>query len=101
MKSLWIVVLLLACAWPARAEEYTRTYWTGGTLFEELGFYYVGPIDGHDLNVLLPVLRNVRDSARPPWSFSVIMPPPPRMPPCHALPPEPPAAAPARAWSAR
>ena len=37
----------------ARAEEYTRTYWTGGTLFEELGFYYVGPIDGHNLNVLL------------------------------------------------
>ena len=41
----------------ARAEEMTRTYWTGGTLFEELGFYYVGPIDGHDLNVLLPVLQ--------------------------------------------
>ena len=40
----------------------TRTYWTGGTLFEELGFYYVGPIDGHDLNVLLPVLQNVRDA---------------------------------------
>jgi 1-deoxy-D-xylulose-5-phosphate synthase len=38
----------------ALAEEYTRTYWTGGTLFEELGFYYLGPIDGHDLNVLLP-----------------------------------------------
>jgi 1-deoxy-D-xylulose-5-phosphate synthase len=46
----------------ALAEEYTRTYWTGGTLFEELGFYYVGPIDGHNLNVLLSVLRNVRDA---------------------------------------
>jgi 1-deoxy-D-xylulose-5-phosphate synthase len=46
----------------ALAEEYTRTYWTGGTLFEELGFYYVGPIDGHNLNVLLSVLKNVRDA---------------------------------------
>ena len=35
---------------------------TGGTLFEELGFYYVGPIDGHNLDHLLPVLRNVRDA---------------------------------------
>jgi len=50
----------------ALAEEYTRTYWTGGTLFEELGFYYVGPIDGHNLNVLLAVLRNVRDAKRGP-----------------------------------
>ena len=50
----------------ARAEEMTRTYWTGGTLFEEMGFYYVGPIDGHDLNVLLPVLRNVRDAKQGP-----------------------------------
>jgi 1-deoxy-D-xylulose-5-phosphate synthase len=44
----------------ARAEEFTRGFWTGGTLFEELGFYYVGPIDGHNLDHLLPVLRNVR-----------------------------------------
>ena len=44
-----------------RAEEYARGFWTGGTLFEELGFYYVGPIDGHNLDHLLPVLRNVRD----------------------------------------
>jgi len=44
----------------ARAEEFTRSFWTGGTLFEELGFYYVGPIDGHNLDHLLPVLRNVR-----------------------------------------
>ena len=45
-----------------RAEEYTRGLWTGGTLFEELGFYYVGPIDGHNLDHLIPVLTNVRDS---------------------------------------
>jgi 1-deoxy-D-xylulose-5-phosphate synthase len=38
--------------------------WTGGTLFEELGFYYVGPIDGHNLDHLLPVLKNARDSDR-------------------------------------
>ncbi len=44
-----------------RAEEYTRGFWTGGTLFEEMGFYYVGPIDGHNLDHLLPVLENVRD----------------------------------------
>ena len=50
----------------ALAEEYTRTYWTGGTLFEEMGFYYVGPIDGHNLNVLLSVLRNVRDARNGP-----------------------------------
>jgi 1-deoxy-D-xylulose-5-phosphate synthase len=47
----------------ARAEEYARGFVTGGTLFEELGFYYVGPIDGHNLDHLLPVLKNVRDSA--------------------------------------
>ncbi|MGH7074149.1 MAG: 1-deoxy-D-xylulose-5-phosphate synthase [Stellaceae bacterium] len=46
----------------SRAEEYARGMMTGGTLFEELGFYYVGPIDGHNLDHLLPVLRNVRDS---------------------------------------
>jgi 1-deoxy-D-xylulose-5-phosphate synthase len=46
----------------ARAEEYARGFVTGGTLFEELGFYYVGPIDGHNLDHLLPVLKNVRDS---------------------------------------
>ncbi|HYS48188.1 MAG TPA: 1-deoxy-D-xylulose-5-phosphate synthase [Xanthobacteraceae bacterium] len=44
-----------------RAEEFARGFWTGGTLFEELGFYYVGPIDGHNLAHLLPVLKNVRD----------------------------------------
>ncbi len=45
-----------------RAEEYARGMVTGGTLFEELGFYYVGPIDGHNLDHLLPVLENVRDT---------------------------------------
>ena len=45
-----------------RAEEYARGMITGGTLFEELGFYYVGPIDGHNIDHLLPVLRNVRDA---------------------------------------
>jgi 1-deoxy-D-xylulose-5-phosphate synthase len=44
-----------------RTEEYSRNFWTGGTLFEELGFYYVGPIDGHNLDHLLPILKNVRD----------------------------------------
>jgi 1-deoxy-D-xylulose-5-phosphate synthase len=46
-----------------RAEELARSFVTGGTLFEELGFYYVGPIDGHNIDHLLPVLKNVRDSA--------------------------------------
>ena len=44
-----------------KAEEYTRGMVTGGTFFEELGFYYVGPIDGHNLDHLVPVLRNVRN----------------------------------------
>jgi 1-deoxy-D-xylulose-5-phosphate synthase len=44
-----------------RAEEYARGLLTGGTQFEELGFYYVGPIDGHNLDHLVPVLKNVRD----------------------------------------
>jgi len=56
----------------ALAEEYTRTYWTGGTLFEEMGFYYVGPIDGHNLNVLLSVLRNVRDAKNGPILVHVV-----------------------------
>jgi len=50
----------------ARAEEYTRNFWGGGTMFEELGFYYVGPIDGHNLEHLVPVLRNVRDTEQGP-----------------------------------
>jgi 1-deoxy-D-xylulose-5-phosphate synthase len=44
-----------------RAEEYARGLVTGGTMFEEMGFYYVGPIDGHNLDHLLPVLKNARD----------------------------------------
>ena len=49
-----------------RAVEHARGYVTGGTLFEELGFYHIGPIDGHDLATLVPVLRNVRDNAKGP-----------------------------------
>ena len=45
-----------------RAEELARSFITGGTMFEELGFYYVGPIDGHNIDHLLPVLKNVRES---------------------------------------
>ncbi len=45
----------------AQADKLARGFWTGGTLFEELGFYYVGPIDGHNMDHLLPVLKNVRD----------------------------------------
>jgi 1-deoxy-D-xylulose-5-phosphate synthase len=45
-----------------RAEEFARGFVTGGTLFEELGFYYLGPIDGHNIDHLLPVLKNVRDT---------------------------------------
>src|SRR3546814_17557664 len=48
-----------------RAEEYARGLVTGGTLFEELGFYYIGPIDGHNMEHLVPVLRNLRDSTEP------------------------------------
>src|SRR3954467_15826702 len=48
-----------------RAEEYARGLATGGTLFEELGFYYVGPLDGHDLDRLVPVLENLRDAEEP------------------------------------
>jgi len=45
-----------------KAEEYTRGWITGGTLFDELGFYYVGPVDGHDVRALVEVLENVRDA---------------------------------------
>lgn len=56
----------------ARAEEYARGFWTGGTMFEELGFYYVGPIDGHNLDHLLPILKNVRDSGTGPILVHVV-----------------------------
>ncbi len=55
-----------------RAEEYARGMLSGGTLFEELGFYYVGPIDGHNLDHLLPVLKNVRDSKVGPTLIHVV-----------------------------
>ena len=55
-----------------RAEEFSRTMVTGGTLFEELGFYYVGPIDGHNLDHLLPVLTNVRDAEDGPILVHVV-----------------------------
>ncbi len=56
----------------ARVEEYTRHIWQGGAWFEELGFYYVGPIDGHDFNQLLPVLKNVRDAEQAPILVHVV-----------------------------
>ncbi|MGX7896278.1 1-deoxy-D-xylulose-5-phosphate synthase [Tsuneonella sp. HG222] len=55
-----------------KAEEYARGMATGGTLFEELGFYYVGPIDGHNLDHLIPVLENVRDSEQGPILVHVV-----------------------------
>src|SRR5215471_17614085 len=56
----------------ARLEKYSRHVWQGGAWFEELGFYYVGPIDGHDLSQLLPVLRNVRDAQEGPILVHVV-----------------------------
>ncbi|TCP88965.1 1-deoxy-D-xylulose-5-phosphate synthase [Rhizobium sp. PP-CC-2G-626] len=55
-----------------RAVEHARGYVTGGTLFEELGFYHIGPIDGHSFEHLLPVLRNVRDNAHGPVLIHVV-----------------------------
>jgi len=55
-----------------RAEEYARGFAMGGTLFEELGFYYVGPIDGHNLDHLLPILTNVRDAKEGPVLIHVV-----------------------------
>jgi len=56
----------------SRVEEYARGFLTGGTLFEELGFYYVGPIDGHNLDHLVPVLKNVRDAENGPILVHVV-----------------------------
>ncbi|HRN83318.1 MAG TPA: 1-deoxy-D-xylulose-5-phosphate synthase, partial [Hyphomicrobium sp.] len=56
----------------ARMEEYTRHLWQGGMWFEELGFYYVGPIDGHDLDQLLPVLKNVKGATQGPILVHVV-----------------------------
>src|SRR5262247_1054350 len=55
-----------------RLEEFARSFVTGGTLFEELGFYYVGPIDGHNIDHLLPVLKNVRDAKNGPFLVHVV-----------------------------
>jgi 1-deoxy-D-xylulose-5-phosphate synthase len=54
------------------SEEFARGFWTGGTLFEELGFYYIGPIDGHNFEHLLPVLKNVRDADNGPILVHVV-----------------------------
>ncbi len=55
-----------------KTDEFTRGWWMGGTLFEELGLYYVGPIDGHNLDHLIPVLENVRDAAEGPCLIHVV-----------------------------
>jgi 1-deoxy-D-xylulose-5-phosphate synthase len=55
-----------------RWEEYSRGFWTGGTLFEELGFYYVGPVDGHNVERLVKILENVRDAAEGPMLVHVV-----------------------------
>lgn len=55
-----------------RAVEHARGYVTGGTMFEEMGFYHIGPIDGHSFEHLLPVLRNVRDNAKGPVLIHVV-----------------------------
>jgi 1-deoxy-D-xylulose-5-phosphate synthase len=55
-----------------KADEYTRGWVTGGTLFEELGLYYVGPVDGHDLDALIPILENVRDADEGPMLVHVV-----------------------------
>ena len=57
--------------WARRVEEYTRGFWTG-TLFEELGFYYVGPVDGHNVNALVEILENVRDADIGPMLVHVV-----------------------------
>jgi 1-deoxy-D-xylulose-5-phosphate synthase len=55
-----------------RWEEYSRGFWTGGTLFEELGFYYVGPVDGHNIERLVKILENVRDAEEGPMLVHVV-----------------------------
>lgn len=78
--SLREVMARLARRFPApleraarRADEFARGMLTGGTLFEEMGFYYLGPIDGHNLDHLLPLLRNLRDAeSGPPVLLHVV-----------------------------
>ena len=55
-----------------RAVEHARGYVTGGTLFEEMGFFHIGPIDGHNLEHLIPVLKNVRDNGHGPVLIHVV-----------------------------
>ena len=55
-----------------KADEYSRGMVTGGTLFEELGFYYVGPVDGHEVDALIPILENVRDAGEGPMLIHVV-----------------------------
>jgi 1-deoxy-D-xylulose-5-phosphate synthase len=47
--------------YPKKLEKATKEWWMGGNIFEEMGFYYIGPVDGHNLDVLLPILQNIRD----------------------------------------
>ncbi len=55
-----------------KTDEFARGWWMGGTLFEELGLYYVGPIDGHNIDQLVPILENVRDAAEGPCLIHVV-----------------------------
>ena len=55
-----------------KTDEFARGWWMGGTLFEELGLYYIGPIDGHNLDQLIPILENVRDAAEGPCLIHVV-----------------------------
>ncbi|QYM72631.1 1-deoxy-D-xylulose-5-phosphate synthase [Pseudochrobactrum sp. Wa41.01b-1] len=55
-----------------KTEEFARGFWAGGTMFEELGMYYVGPVDGHNLDHLLPVLTNIRDNVEGPVLVHVV-----------------------------
>ncbi|GJL99502.1 MAG: 1-deoxy-D-xylulose-5-phosphate synthase [Methyloligella sp.] len=55
-----------------KTEEYARGFWAGGSLFEELGFYYVGPIDGHNLDHLLPIMQNVKETEKGPILLHVV-----------------------------
>ena len=55
-----------------RAITHTRTLLTGGTIFEEMGFFYIGPVDGHDLKTLVPILTNIRDAGNGPILLHVV-----------------------------
>jgi 1-deoxy-D-xylulose-5-phosphate synthase len=55
-----------------RAIAHTRTFLTGGTIFEEMGFFYIGPVDGHDLKTLVPILANIRDAGKGPILLHVV-----------------------------